>query len=473
MVYGKVPPNAKEIEQAVLGAIMLERSAIDMAAFILRPESFYTDANQGVYRAMLRLSQKSMPIDIFTVVEELKAGGEIDRVGGAYYVTSLTNSVVSAANLETHARIIQQKFIGRELIRFCGQVIGDAYDGQMDVFELLDRAETDIMSIGNMNINQEMVDMSKALVMTMSQVEEWRTTPSGLTGIPTGFPSLDWATRGWQPTDLIILAARPSVGKSAFALRLVRAAAGAGFPVGFFSLEMKIVQLLLRVLSAETGVYLERIQTGRLDDGHMDTLYKKGINQLAKLKVFFDDSPGLTMLVFRAKCRRLVEKKGVKLIIVDYLQLMNLDEKAGNREQEIARISRELKKLARELNVPIIALSQLSRALESRVGAKRKPQLSDLRESGAIEQDADLVMFLWAPEEEEAEQDASLLTRRYLKIAKQRAGRLTTIDLDFQNEVQYFEEVAKSDRPSPTTSGFPAGNWKPVPDTKLPYPDKD
>lgn len=469
MVYGKLPPQSKEIEKIVLGAIMLEKSAIDVAAFILRPESFYLEAHQRIFRAMLSLSQKSQPIDCMTVAEELMSGGEIELAQGAGYVMALTNTVVSAAHLEAHARIIQQKFLKREMIRIGGEMIGDAYDDSTDVFELLDRSETAIMSIGNTHIQQDMVDMGKALAMTMTQVEEWRKTDGGITGVPTGFDSLNAATRGWQPTDLIILAARPSVGKSAFALRLVRAAAGEGFPVGFFSLEMKIVQLLLRILSAETDVYLERIQTGRLDDHHMDTLYKKGIRQLAELKVYFDDSPGLTLLVFRAKCRRLVEKFGVKLIIVDYLQLMNLDEKVNNREQEIARISRELKKLARELGVPIIALSQLSRAIESRTGTKRKPQLSDLRESGAIEQDADVVMFLWAPEEEEMEQDASLLTRRYLKIAKQRSGRLITMDLDFRNEVQYFQEAEPSEVKR-TSSGMPLpdGNWRPV---GLPYKD--
>lgn len=470
--YGKVPPQALESEKAVLGALMLEPHAIDLAAAILKPESFYSEAHQHTYRAICSLSQKSQPIDIITVVQELMSAGNLERAGGAYFVTTLTNSVVSAANIETHARIIQQMFIARELIRIAGQLTVDAFDPGNDVFELLDRAEAEILSISQDNIHQDMTDMPQALQQTLTQIEEWRKMESSLTGVPTGFDALDKATRGWQPSDLVILGARPSVGKSAFALRLVRAAAGAGFPVGFFSLEMRTVQLLLRMISAETGILLDRIQRGRLDDDAMNIIHRKGVQKLAGLPVYLDDKPGLTLMGFRGKCRRLVRKHAVKLIIIDYLQLMSGDDNEKNREREIAKISRSLKNLARELNIPIIALSQMSREVEKRTGSKRKPQLSDLRESGAIEQDADMVMFLWAPDEDEMEQDADLVIRRYLKIAKHRSGTLMTMELDFENEIQLFKE-REGGFSKPSSLPDSPGRWKPIPENRMPFKDNE
>lgn len=467
-----MPPQARELEEIVLGAILIERDAMDVASDILTSECFYSDNHQRIFRAMQRLSAKSQPIDIFTVVEELATTKELETVGGPYYVTKLTNSVVSGANVETHARIILQKFIGREMIRIGGDMINQAYDGGTDVFELLDQSEQNLLNIGTKHLQNGVATISTVLTKAVTRIEEWRRQDTAITGVPSGFPRLDRATRGWQPTDLIILAARPSVGKTALALKLAREAAKNAYrsvPVAIFSLEMEDVQLVLRMLSAESEIHLHAIQTGRLDDEQMKHLHKKGVSQLAALNIHIDDSAGLTIMGLRAKARRLKKKHNIGLLVVDYLQLMTGDDDR-NREREIAKISRGLKRLAKELAIPIIALSQLNRAVDSRTGKKRVPQLSDLRESGAIEQDADVVIFLWGPEEEEIEADASLLTRRYAKIAKARNGMLLTVDLDFRNEVQVFSEATEQEaRSAATPAGFPPGNsWRPV---KLPYKD--
>lgn len=472
-VYGKLPPQAKELEDIVLGAIMLERSAIDVACEILQAECFYSENHQRTFRAMQRLAQKSQPIDIFTVTEELRANKELDEVGGPLYVTSLTNSVVSAANMETHCRIILQKFISREMIRVGGDMICRAYEDSADVFEQLDEAEQNLLNIGTRHLQSGVSTLASVLAKTVTRIEDWRRQDSAITGIPSGFPKLDRATRGWQPGDLIILAARPSVGKTALALKLARNAAGNSIrsvPVAAWSLEMEDVQLALRLLSAESGIYLHAIQTGRLDDEQMRHLYREGVDKLASLGIYIDDSPALTIMGLRAKARRQKKKHDIGLIIVDYLQLMHGDDDK-NREREIAKISRGLKRLAKELGVPIIALSQLNRAIDSRTGKKRQPQLSDLRESGAIEQDADVVIFLWGPEDEEIEADASLLARRYAKIAKARNGMLTTVDLEFRAEVQQFSEASEQDsHKSRETLPLPSGNWKslrnPLPEEK-------
>lgn len=459
MVYGKVPPQARELEETVLGAIMLEKSAIDVAADILPADAFYLEAHQRIYRAMLCLAQKSQPIDILTVVEELKTRQELEMIGGPYFVTKLTNAVVSAANLETHARIILQKFVKREMIRIGGEMVAMGFDGSVDTFDSLDQAEEALMTVGTKHLQGGIITMAGVLAKTVARIEEWRRQDTTITGIPSGFAKLDRATRGWQPADLIILAARPSVGKTAFALELARAAARNTIrpvPVGIWSLEMEDIQLALRMLSAESGIYLHQIQTGRLDDEQMRNLHVRGIGPLSGLSVFIDDAPGLTIMQLRAKARRLKKKHNIGLLLVDYLQLMHGDDDR-NREREIAKISRGLKRLAKELGIPVIALSQLNRAIDSRTGKKRTPQLSDLRESGAIEQDADVVIFLWGPEEEEIQQDASLLNRRYARIAKARNGMLLTVPLEFRTEVQQFEE-APEDEQLP----LPGTNWKPV-----------
>ncbi len=469
MMYGKVPPQAKELEEAVLGAIMLEKSAFDTVVEILKPECFYVDANQRIYRAMQGLALKSLPIDLLTVVEELKFREELDVVGGPYYVTKLTNSVVSSANIDAHSRIILQKFIQRELIRISGEIIGDAYEDSIDVFDMLDEAEGKLFEITNNHLRKNFDSIDAVLVKTIQRIEDMRNRQEDITGVPTGFPSMDKLTYGWQNTDLIILAARPSVGKTAFALNLVRSAAmhpTKPTAVGFFSLEMSSSQLVQRILSAESEIWLEKIARGKLEEHEMKQLYKKGIERLSKAPIFIDDTPALNIFELRAKCRRLKNKHNVGLVIIDYLQLMSgSGDSRSNREQEISKISRDLKGLAKELQIPIIALSQLSREVEKRKEGNKIPQLSDLRESGAIEQDADMVMFLYRPEYYDItsnEMGESNKGETYVKIAKHRNGSLDTVKLRALLHIQKFveDEAGGNDFGGPMPGG--GGSWKPV-----------
>src|SRR3954470_22729527 len=391
MIYGKVPPQAKDLEEAVLGAIMLEKGAFDAIIEILKPECFYVDSHQRIFKAMQSLANKSQPIDILTVVEELRFKEELDIVGGPYYVTKLTNAVVSSANIEAHARIILQKFIQRELIRISGEIISDAYEDSTDVFDLLDQAESKIYEVTSNHLKNNYESIDSVLVKTIQRIEDLRHRNEDITGVPSGYPSMDRVTYGWQNTDLIILAARPSVGKTAFALNLARNAAlhpTKPTPVAVFSLEMSAGQLVQRILAAESEIWLEKIARGKLEEHEMKQLYARGIQRLAQAPLFIDDTPALNIFELRAKCRRLKNANNIGLIIIDYLQLMSGtgENRNSNREQEISNISRSLKGLAKELQVPIIALSQLSREVEKRKEGNMMPQLSDLRESGAIEQ---------------------------------------------------------------------------------------
>jgi len=460
MVYGKVPPQAKELEEAVLGAIMLEKSAFDTVTEIIKPECFYVDAHRMIFEAMQSLQQKSVPIDILTVVEELKMQEKLDIVGGPYFVTKLTNSVVSTANIDAHARIVLQKFIQRELIRISGEIIGDAYEDSTDVFDLLDHSETLMFNITNNYLKKNFEDIGNVLVKTINRIDELRTKTDEISGVPSGFSKLDRVTYGWQPTDLIILAARPAVGKTALALNLARNAAlhpTKPTPVGFFSLEMSAAQLVQRILSAESEIPMEKISRGKLEDYEYQQLHTKGIKKLEIAPIFIDDTAALNIFEFRAKARRLVNKHKVGLIIIDYLQLMSgTSDKGGNREQEISNISRNLKALAKELSVPIIALSQLSRAVETRKESKM-PQLSDLRESGAIEQDADMVMFIYRPEYHEInsnEHGESTSGETHIRIAKHRNGSLETIQLRANLAIQRFEEIDVNEKRG--------SSWKPI-----------
>jgi replicative DNA helicase len=471
MVYGKVPPQAKDLEEAVLGAIMLEKSAFDTVIEILKPECFYVEAHQRIYQAMQGLANKSQPIDILTVAEELRFREELEVVGGAYYVSKLTNSVVSAANIEAHSRIILQKFIQRELIRISGEIIGDAYEDSTDVFDLLDDAESKLFEITNNHLRKNFDTIDSVLVKTIQRIEDLRHKNEDVSGVPSGFPSLDRVTYGWQNTDLIILAARPAVGKTAFALNLARNAvmnANKKTPVALFSLEMSAGQLVQRLLSAQSEIWLEKIARGKLEEHEMKQLYARGIQELAQAPLFIDDTPALNIFELRAKCRRLKNKHNIGMVIIDYLQLMSGtgENRNSNREQEISNISRNLKGLAKELNIPIIALSQLSRAVETRSAGKdgnKMPQLSDLRESGAIEQDADMVMFLYRPEYYDITQNEMGESNRgetHVRIAKHRNGSLETVKLKALLHIQKFVEDEGGD-------GFGnalPGNWKPVSD---------
>jgi len=468
MVYGKVPPQAKDLEEAVLGAVMLEKNAFDAVIEILKPECFYVEAHQRIFSSMQSLANKSQPIDILTVAEELRSKNELEMVGGAYYVTKLTNMVVSAANIEAHARIILQKFIQRELIRISGEIIGDAYEDSTDVFDLLDDAESKLFEITNNHLRKNFETIDSILVKTIQRIEDLRHKNEDVTGVPSGFAALDKVTYGWQNTDLIILAARPAVGKTAFALNLARNAAmhpTKPTPVALFSLEMSAGQLVQRILAAESEIWLEKIARGKLEEHEMKQLYARGIQRLAQAPLFIDDTPALNIFELRAKCRRLKNKNNIGMIIIDYLQLMSgSGDGRTNREQEISNISRNLKGLAKELSVPIIALSQLSRAVEQR-GAKegsRVPQLSDLRESGAIEQDADMVMFLYRPEYYDVTQSAegeNIKGLTEVKIAKHRNGSLETVKLKALLHIQKF--TGWDDDPY-SSIGLPPGGWKPV-----------
>ena len=471
MVYGKVPPQAKDLEEAVLGAIMLEKSAFDTIVEILKPECFYVEAHQRIFSAMQGLANKSQPIDILTVAEELRFREELEMIGGAYYVTKLTNTVVSSANIEAHSRIILQKFIQRELIRISGEIIGDAYEDSTDVFDLLDVAESKLFEITNNNLRKNFETIDSVLVNTIKRIEDLRHKNEDVTGVPSGFPSLDRVTYGWQNTDLIILAARPAVGKTAFALNLARNAVmhpGKQTAVALFSLEMSAGQLVQRILSAESEIWLEKISRGKMEEHEMKQLYARGVQRLAQAPLFIDDTPALNIFELRAKCRRLKNKHNIGLIIIDYLQLMSGtgENRNSNREQEISNISRNLKALAKELSVPIIALSQLSRAVETRGAGKdgnKMPQLSDLRESGAIEQDADMVMFLYRPEYYDITTNELGENNRgetHVRIAKHRNGSLETIKLRALLHIQKFTE---DDAGSLGGTGL-TGNWKPVSD---------
>lgn len=472
MVYGKVPPQAKDLEEAVLGAIMLEKNAFDTVIEILKPECFYVDAHQRIFNAMQGLANKSQPIDILTVAEELRSREELEMVGGPYYVTKLTNSVVSSANIDAHARIVLQKFIQRELIRISGEIIGDAYEDSTDVFDLLDDAESKLFEITNNHLRKDYNSIDTVLVNTIKRIEDLRQRNEDVTGVPSGFSGLDRVTYGWQNSDLIILAARPAVGKTAFALNLARNAAmhpTKPTPVAMFSLEMSAGQLVQRVLSAESEIWLEKISRGKMEEHEMKQLYARGIQRLSQAPLFIDDTPALNIFELRAKCRRLKNKHNIGMIIIDYLQLMSGsgDGRNSNREQEISNISRNLKGLAKELNVPIIALSQLSRAVEQR-GAKegsRVPQLSDLRESGAIEQDADMVMFLYRPEYYDINSNAegeNIKGLTEVKIAKHRNGTLETIKLKALLHIQKFTNW---DEDPYSGIGLPSGGWRPVEDS--------
>src|SRR5215208_1981312 len=359
MIYGKVPPQAKDLEEAVLGAVMLEKGAFDTVIEILKPECFYVDSNQRIFKAMQGLANKSQPIDILTVVEELRMREELDLVGGPYYVTKLTNAVVSSANIEAHSRIVLQKFIQRELIRISGEIISDAYEDSNYVFDLLDQAESKIYEVTSNHLKNNYESIDSVLVKTIQRIEDLRHKNEDITGVPSGFSSLDRITYGWQPTDLIILAARPSVGKTAMALNLARNAAlhpSKPTPVAVFSLEMSAGQLVQRILAAESEIWMEKIARGKLEEHEMKQLYARGIQRLAQAPIFIDDTPALNIFELRAKCRRLKNKHNIGLVIIDYLQLMSGtgENRQSNREQEISNISRNLKGLSKELNIPII-----------------------------------------------------------------------------------------------------------------------
>ncbi len=443
--YGKVQPQALSLEEAVLGALMLDKDALPIVIDIIRAESFYADGHQLIYKAMLKLFEKTQPIDLLTVTEELKKAGDLDKIGGPFYLVELTNRISSAANVEYYARIIAQKHIQRELITVSTKIIQDAFEDTTDVFQLLDDAEQGLFAITQQNLSRGVESMGTLASKTLKKLEELSQKKEGLTGVPTGFTDLDRLTSGWQPSDLIIIAARPGMGKTAFTLALARnAAMDFAKPVAFFSLEMSNVQLVQRLISMEAEIPGSKLRTGQLEEYEWQQLHSS-IEKMSEVPIFIDDTPGINVFELRAKCRRLKMQHDIQMVIIDYLQLMTggSDNKSGNREQEISMISRSLKGLAKELNVPVIALSQLSRAVETRGGTKR-PQLSDLRESGAIEQDADIVSFIYRPEYYqilEDEEGQSLKDVGEIIVAKHRNGALDSVRLRFTPQFAKFSDL--------------------------------
>ena len=442
---GKLPPQALDLEEAVLGAMMLEREAMNSVIDILKSSSFYKDANARIFAAISDLFAKGEPVDILTVTHALRKAGELELVGGPLYISQLTNRVASAANIETHARIIAQKHIQRELIRISGEIIRDAYDETSDVFDLLDKAESNLFQVAEGNIRKNYDKMSALIKTALDQIELARQNTSGVSGVPTGFTALDRVTSGWQRSDMIVVAARPGMGKTAFVLSMARnMAVEFQIPVAVFSLEMSSVQLVQRLIASETEIDAEKLRKGNLADHELHQLHQR-ISRISEAPIFIDDTPALSVFELRAKCRRLKAQHGIQMVIIDYLQLMTTggESKAGNREQEISTISRSIKQIAKELDVPVIALSQLSRQVETRGGDKR-PLLSDLRESGAIEQDADIVAFIYRAEYYGIDQDAdgnSTHGKAEIIIAKHRNGSLEDVPLRFIGRLAKFTNL--------------------------------
>lgn len=446
MLYGKIPPQARELEEAVIGAILIEKDAISYVSDILKPESFYVDAHATIFYAIQELFGKSQPIDLLTVTEELRKNGKLEEIGGAYYLSELTNKIASSANVEYHARIIIQKFIQRELIRISNDIIRDAYEDTTDVFDLLDTAEKRIYEITDKNLRNSVQGIGQLVSKSILQIDGLINREDGLLedSVPSGYIDLDKMTSGWKATDLVIIAARPSMGKTAFVLNLARnAAVDFNMPVAIFSLEMGAVQLAKRLISLECEINAQKVSNGKMSDNEFEVLREK-VEKLSNAPIFINDQPAINIYELRAQCRRMQNAHGIKMVIIDYLQLMSGGgDKGMNREQEISTISRSLKGLAKELNIPVIALSQLSRAVETR-GGDKKPMLSDLRESGSIEQDADMVMFLYRPEYynlNENKDGETLKDSAEIIIAKHRNGPTGTIPLRFNKNFGRFYDA--------------------------------
>lgn len=471
---GKLPPQALDLEKAVLGALLIDAKGVDETIDVLKPEVFYSRQHQTIYEAINTLFKAGKPVDLLTVSAQLKQDKVLDAAGGDHYLVQLSQGVSSTAHIDYHARIIIQKHIQRSLIRISSEIIEDSYDDSTDVFDLLDSAEAKLYDVTQGNIKQSTKTAYDLVKEAQKRIEEI-SKKQGLSGVPTGFNELDKLTSGWQPSDLVIVAARPGMGKTAFTLSMARnIAVGSNIPVAFFSLEMSSVQLITRLISSETGLSSEKLRTGNLEPHEWEQLNVK-VKDLEQAPIFIDDTPSLSIFDLRAKCRRLSSQHKIKLIMIDYLQLMTaqVSTKAGNREQEISTISRNLKALAKELDVPVIALSQLSRAVETRGGSKR-PLLSDLRESGAIEQDADIVSFIYRPEYyglEEWDDDEQGPTKDQAEfiVAKHRNGATDSIRLKFLGKYGKFDNLDEFGTPFELQSKMNSAND----DTTKPEPYND
>lgn len=460
---GRLQPQAREVEEAVLGALMLEKDAYFVVSEILKPESFYEKIHELIYQAIIDLALTQQPIDMLTVIEQLKRNGNLEAVGGPFYISQLTGKVASTAHLEYHAHIIARKYLARELIRYTGIIQGKAFDETIDVEELMQEAEGELFKISQRNIKNDTTQIDPVIKDAIGLIQKASEQKEGLSGLRSGFNGLDKMTSGWQNSDLVIIAARPAMGKTAFVLSMAKnMAIDFGTPVAVFSLEMSNVQLVNRLITNVTEIPANKIKSGQLAAYEWEQLDYK-IKELYGAQIFVDDTPSLSVFELRTKARRLVREHGIRCVIIDYLQLMNASGMSfGSREQEVSTISRSLKGLAKELNIPIIALSQLNRGVENRQGIEgKRPQLADLRESGAIEQDADMVCFIHRPEYYkifEDEQGNSLVGLAEIIIAKHRNGAVGDVRLRFKGEFAKFMNVDEDVPVREFTSGMNGEN---------------
>ena len=452
--FGKLPPQDTSLEDAVLGALMLEKDAYNNVCEILKPEAFYNPANQKIYEAIQTLAANGKPIDMLTVTDQLRSNKVLEEVGGAIRISELTGLVSSAANAEFHARIVAQKYLARELISYSSQVQQLAFDESIDVYDLMQEAEGKLFEISKNTLKRDVIPIENAVQDAIKKIEEAANRESGLSGLESGYHMLDRLTSGWQNSDLIIIAARPAMGKTAFVLSMAKnMAVDYNYPVAVFSLEMSSLQLVNRLISNVCSLEGEKIKSGQLTQPEWENLMTR-TRSLSTAPLFIDDTPSLSIFELRTKARRLVREHDVKIIIIYYLQLMNATGmKFGSREQEVSTISRNLKQLAKELDIPIIALSQLNRSVETRRSEDdktgKRPQLSDLRESGAIEQDADIVCFIHRPEyytrsSEDAEGHNIKGLAEFI-VAKHRSGATDTINLHFVSKFARFENLGEQD----------------------------
>ena len=447
--YAHLQPQALEVERAVLGALMNDRDAYAVVCEILSPESFYEQRNQLVYSAIRDLSLAEKPVDVLTVTDELEHQGSLDKVGGAIYIADLSNKVASSANIEYHARIIAHKFLARQLISFASDIETKAFDGSMDIDDLMQEAEGSLFELSRRNMKKDYTQIDPVISNAVEVIQKAAANKDGLTGVPTGYHKLDNITSGWQASDLVIIAGRPAMGKTSFALSMAKnIAADYKVPMAFFSLEMSNVQLVNRLISNCCEIQGSKILNGQLKPDEWERLDKR-LNNLIGSPLYVDDTPGLSVFELRTKARRLVRDHGVKIIMIDYLQLMNANGmRFSSRQEEVSTISRSLKQIAKELDIPILALSQLNRGVESREGLEgKRPQLSDLRESGAIEQDADMVLFVHRPEYYHIYQDENgrdLHGMAQIIIAKHRKGATGDVLLNFRGEFTRFENPEDS-----------------------------
>lgn len=442
--YGHLQPQALDVEKAVLGALMIDKDAYAVVCEMLHPESFYEPRNQKVYAAVRDLSMAERPVDVLTVTEQLAKNGDLEEVGGPVYVAELSSRVASSANIEYHARIIAQKYLARQLISFASVIETKAFDDTTDIDDLMQEAEGSLFELSQRNMKKDYTQIDPVIKNAVEVIQKAAANKDGITGVPTGYHKLDDITSGWQASDLVIIAGRPAMGKTSFALSMAKnIAADYKVPMAFFSLEMSNVQLVNRLISNCCEIQGKKIQNGQLQPDEWERLDKR-MNDLIGAPLYVDDTPGLSVFELRTKARRLVREHGVKLIMIDYLQLMNANGmRFSSRQEEVSTISRSLKGLAKELDIPILALSQLNRGVESREGLEgKRPQLSDLRESGAIEQDADMVLFVHRPEYYHIYQDDNgrdLHGMAQIIIAKHRKGATADVLLTFRGEYTRFE----------------------------------